>query len=66
MYEKDDGSEKGSNNPDVNVQSVDDEDIGITDEKELDRAALQKSFNFAAWSSVVLVSRWRRLRIWSC
>lgn len=54
-FEKDDGSEKGSNTPDVNVQSVDDEDIGITDEKELDRAALQKSFNFAAWSSVALV-----------
>ena len=38
------------------MQSVDDEDIGITDEKELNRAALQKSFNFAAWSSVALVS----------
>ncbi len=45
------------------MQSVNDHIIeGVTDDAELERAGLESAFKFAAWSSVIMVSKslkWR-------
>lgn len=51
---KGDLDEKEDSSPSPDVRSVS-ETPGVTDEDELDHAALKKAFRFAAWSSVALV-----------
>lgn len=47
--------EKAPESPPTEVQSVSDEPLGVTDDRELDRAGLKAAFRFAAWSSFILV-----------
>ena len=57
--EKDGYAEDKNSEPSpVDVHSISDrgdEEIGITDEHELQKAGLKSAFRFAAWSSVILV-----------